>query len=94
MEIETIFARVVEDKGLAHEISVSLITDLFKAVATELENGEAVNIEDFGRFAVQDIPAADSSLPPRRIPFFKSDTELRRQVNGFDWAEPQPSSIQ
>nr|CRH05845.1 Integration host factor subunit beta [Candidatus Magnetococcus massalia] len=78
---------------------VEEVVEAFIASITDcLARGEPVQLPDFGQFGIKKVPpwlgrhpqtGEMVKLPGKHMPFFKSDTELRKSLNGGrDWHQP------
>ncbi len=86
--------RIGQTLELDPALCETIIMRMAEEIGAALEDKVAVRIQSFGTFAIRSIPAWNIqppsqrkvTLPEKNVPFFRSDSALRRRVNdGFDW---------
>jgi integration host factor subunit beta len=78
-------------KNLTEKQATDIVNLVFNGFKETLKNGGRIEIRGFGRFSVREYKAYKSRNPgtgkvvevkPKRLPFFKVGTELKKMVDG------------
>jgi len=89
-KIDVIMA-LAEKKNLTEKQATEIVNLMFKGFTNELQNGGRIEIRGFGSFSVREYKAYKGRNPstgkveevkPKRLPFFKVGTELKKMVDG------------
>ncbi|MEG3641074.1 HU family DNA-binding protein [Magnetococcus sp. PR-3] len=103
MDLQGLIKQIARKRNLEPEQVAEIIADLLSNVEDCLGRSEPVLFPEFGQFAIKKIPpwlgrhpdtGQMMKLPGKNVPYFKSDTELRKRLNGGrDWKQipPMPS---
>ena len=79
-----------EKEGMSQTTSKAIVDMFFDDMANTLIKGDRVEIRCFGSFKVKDYPGYTGRNPktgkktqvkPKKLPFFKVGTELRKRVD-------------
>jgi integration host factor subunit beta len=85
--IETVAAR----KGLSYKKAEEIVSTIFDAMSSAMNQGDRIEIRGFGSFVVNDYKAYTGRNPktgesiavkPKKLPFFKVGKELKERVSG------------
>ena len=80
------------EKGLSRLEAKTLVNLFFESITDTLIKGGRVEIRGFGAFKVKDYKAYKGRNPktgeiikvkPKKLPFFKVGTELKKRVNNY-----------
>ena len=82
--------KISEQLKLPNGEAEQIVTCIFDAMVSALQNGDGIEIRGFGSFTVRQYKAYEGRNPrtgetvhvaPKRLPFFKVGKDLRERVN-------------
>ncbi|ABK44622.1 histone family protein DNA-binding protein [Magnetococcus marinus MC-1] len=100
MDAKGLIQQIARKRNLSIAQVTEIVQDLLDGVEDCLSRHEPVILPEFGQFAVKKVPpwlgrhpqtGEMMKLPGKNVPFFKSDSELRKRLNGGrDWQNMPP----
>jgi integration host factor subunit beta len=85
-----LIAELAKSQGLSKAESARIVETFFEAMSQELANGGRVEIRGLCAFKIKEYPGytgrnpksgAPVSVKPKRLPFFKPGTDLKKRAD-------------